>query len=80
MRNRMAPRMHEVPARLKTPLAAALDAALPECAWRRVFMLTWRDTGIDAAYAAWLKGPILNKSFLPQVEQAILTIKEWSNA
>lgn len=73
----MTPRMMDVPKRLTTPLIAALDAALPECFWKRKFMTTWQEVGIDAAYIAWSRGPILNPSFIPQVEQAILSIKEW---
>lgn len=57
---------------------AALDSALPECFWKRKFVHVWRDHGLDAAYAAWSRGPVLNHQFIPQVKAAIKAIKDYS--
>lgn len=52
-------------------LITALDLALPECYWRKRFLTIWRSQSLSFALVEWKKGPIVNPSFVSEVETIV---------
>lgn len=66
----------DVPDDALRTLMGLIDAALPECYWKRLFNLKWMETrSIDAAFAAWDRGPIRNPEYRDRVAQQIEEMK-----
>lgn len=70
------PRAYPKP--LRQELLARLDAALPDCYWKRRFVKLWENFGLQGAWDIWrAEAPIVNPSFVPKIEETIQELLQW---
>lgn len=71
-------RLVDTPRELRTKLEGLIDAALPDCYWKRRFNRHWNELGLDVAWKRWReKAPIINESIIPLIESTIQEIRDW---
>lgn len=67
----------EANAALYLRLAGLIDAAMPECYWKRGWLRTWHETGsLEKAYDWWLQSGPRNRELLPKIRETMQEIKE----
>ncbi len=59
---------------IRAELFAAMDLAVPDCFWKKRFLLWWGRTSLTEALAEWKTAPIVNPDRVMAVEAIIRRI------